>query len=331
LTGRRIRICAVISAWAATTAAVAIWIRSGAFDSTISTIARIDARAAWLVALAFAISLVATAQAWRLAFAACGARIGGLDACARYGVGSLVNTFVPGRAGDGVRAGLFMRALPAGQGRVFLAGGGFVAVTATQALVNAVLVVVAACLGALPLWPVCFVGGATALAVTLAVVHRRQLGQRVDRLLDAGRALLSEPWTGARVVGWVAIATLARVLAAAEVAASLGIPSPLACALLVTIALDLAGAFPLTPGNLGIASGAIALALESRGIVLSQAVAAGLVFHALETCAGVSFGLASLAFVARVRLPSWVSVRLGAAAGLVLVFASAATLLDEFA
>ena len=44
----------------------------------------------------------------------CGAELGYGDANARYGVGSLVNTFLPARLGDAVRFGLFSRALPSG-------------------------------------------------------------------------------------------------------------------------------------------------------------------------------------------------------------------------
>src|SRR5262245_49161512 len=36
------------------------------------------------------------------------------DAVARYGAGSLANTFLPGRAGDAIRVGLFGRVVPGG-------------------------------------------------------------------------------------------------------------------------------------------------------------------------------------------------------------------------
>ena len=76
--------------------------------------------------------------------------------------------------------------------------------------------------------------------------------------------LLVVPLLG-RVPAWVMAGTVARLGAAAAVAAAVGIPSPFLTALLVLPAIDLAGLIPITPGNIGLKSGAIALALQARG------------------------------------------------------------------
>ena len=67
---------------------------------------------------------------------------------------------------------------------------------------------------------------------------------------------------------------------------------PLLAALLILPALDVASAFPITPGSIGIGTGAVAVALASRGIAMSQAIGTGLALQAIETL--VSIGVGSL-------------------------------------
>ena len=64
------------------------------------------------------------------------------------------------------------------------------------------------------------------------------------------------------------------------VAVALGLPHPVLAALVILPALDVAGAFPLTPGSIGIGSGAVAVVLASRGIGMTQALAVGLAIQA---------------------------------------------------
>ncbi len=63
-------------------------------------------------------------------------------------------------------------------------------------------------------------------------------------------------------------------------------------------ALDVAGLIPLTPGNIGITSGAIAIALQAQGTSFTNGLAAGIAFHAVETAVGLMFGIASLVWMA---------------------------------
>jgi len=85
---------------------------------------------------------------------------------------------------------------------------------------------------------------------------------------------------------------LARVFAAAAIGVALGVRSPLVAALLIVTALDLAGQFPRTPRNIGIANGAVAIALESRSIALTTALAIGLAFQAVQTSVDIVAGAA---------------------------------------
>lgn len=61
---------------------------------------------------------------------------------------------------------------------------------------------------------------------------------------------------------------------------------------------------PLTPGNIAIASGAVALALQSTGVSPTTAIASGLAFHAIEAMAGLAFGGAGALMLARFPSPA---------------------------
>jgi uncharacterized membrane protein YbhN (UPF0104 family) len=257
-----------------------------------------DAKWLWVAGLGFVVSVGGAAGSWRSAIGLCGGRVSAIDACARYGAGSLVNTFVPARAGDAVRIGLFSRVLPHKE-RLWTTGSAFAALSAGRAVVLAALVVVGAIAGVVPLWPLAIalalVG--TSIAVTVKVRGRPPHG-RLAHLLDAFRALGSDPAAGLRIVAWLALSTIGRIAAATAVAASLGISHPLAAALVIIPALDVAGLIPITPGNVGVTSAAIAVAFQAQGVSFTQGLAAGIAFHAVETAVGIMYGLASVLWLA---------------------------------
>ena len=252
----------------------------------------------WLAGGCFVASLAGTAGAWRSAIGLVGGRVGWLDAGARYGIGSLVNSFAPARLGDLARLTLFSRVLD-GDARLWQTGGAFGVVGAARALMLAVLIVAGATAGALPLWPVLVLLALVGAAALVAILTRnRRAPSRLAHLLDAFGTLGREPRHGLRIVGWVALATAARLGAVASIAAALGVGSPLLAALLVVPALDLSGLMPLTPGNVGLTSGAVAMALRAHGVGITTALTTGIAFHAVETAAGIAFGLASALFLA---------------------------------
>ena len=166
---------------------------------------------AWLAGLGFVGSLVATAGAWRTTIAGCGGRVGRLDGCARYGAGSLVNSFLPARLGDALRVALFARTLPRSGSPALTAGGVLGAVEVARALVQAALISAAAAIGAVPFWPVLALGAVGAGAVvTVARVRRRRPRHRLVHLFDGLEALLRDRRRGALVVAWVGVAALCR-------------------------------------------------------------------------------------------------------------------------
>src|SRR5206468_2918499 len=153
-----------------------------------------------------------------------------------------------------------------------------------------------------PLWPLLIALGLVAAAVGVAVKSRdHQAEGRVSHLLDAFRALGQQPSGAVRLTAWLALSTAGRLAAATAIGAALGIHQPLAAAVVIIPALDVAGLLPLTPGNLGVTSGAIAMALQAHGMSFTNGLAAGIAFHAVETVVGLMFGMASLVWLAPAR------------------------------
>jgi uncharacterized membrane protein YbhN (UPF0104 family) len=273
--------------------------------------------------LAFLCSLLAMASAWSAALAACGARIGRRETCARYGIGSLVNTVAPLRLGDAVRVALFARALER-QDRIWAAGGALAAIEVGRVYCIAILVTVAWGIGALPLWPALVLVAVVGTAVVIAALAPRhhRLNTRLIGLLAAISGLMRSPKRAAWLLGSVAIATTTRVAAAVSICAALNIRAPLVAGLLIVAALDLSGQIPLTPGSLGITSGTVAVALASRGIGLDEALTAGIALQAVETAAGLILGTAAvlqLATIKHATLRRWTPRIFGVLAGTALI------------
>lgn len=306
----------------------------GVVGRGISAVGSANSALLTAAAACFAGALVANAGAWRTTLAACGGRCDLVGACARYGVGSLVNTFAPARLGDAARVALFSGTLPQRGNRVLTAGGALASICVMRTFVQAALFATAAAIGALPIWPVLVLGGLAAIGMGTALVFRDRVPRhRFAHGLDALRALARSPRRAAQLLAWTTSAVALRVLAAATITAALGVHWSLGTALIITAVLDLAVAIPLTPGNLGIASGAVALALESRGVPLATAVAAGIAFHAVETAAGLAFGGGGVLVLAPFRSPGarrW-TLRLACAAGAAVVVAGiGASVFPEF-
>src|SRR5215216_1026530 len=255
----------------------------------------------WLAvgAGAFGVSFLASVAAWRAALAASGGRICPRQAAARIGVGCLVNAIAPAKIGDAAKVALLAKAVE-GRDRMWTVGGVYAGLGAAHALVLAGLVVAAYATGSLPLWPVFVLCAAVAIVAGVALSSARWRGHhRLQHLFGAVAALARSPRAAAMVLGWTAVASLARVGAAAAIGAALGLPSPLLAALVILPAMDLASTIPLTPGNIGVASGAAALALQSRGIGVTDAIGVGIAIQALQTAVSAAAGTAGALYLAR--------------------------------
>jgi uncharacterized membrane protein YbhN (UPF0104 family) len=247
----------------------------------------------WLLAASFSFvaAFACTVGAWRAGFAAAGGGISPRRAASGLGVGALVNAFAPAKLGDAVKVALCSCAIE-GPGRIWTAGGVYAALAAARSLALALLVV-ASITGAVPVWPVFALCAIVAvLAAVGALSGRVRRHPRIAQVLEGFAALERSPRALAIVLGWTVGMVACRLAGTVAVAAALGLPQPLIAALLILPALDVASAFPITPGSIGIGTGAVAVALASRGIPMSEAIGTGLALQAIETL--VSIGVGSL-------------------------------------
>lgn len=255
----------------------------------------------WLATAAFGASLGASACGWASALRRCDGVTSGTDAAARYCTGSLVNALAPARIGTAVRFALFARVLP-NEGRLWTVGGIATSLSAVRALWLAVVLALGSASGALPRWPIALLLlGVLAAGVVAWRVRDTQPGTRWAHALDVFRVLGRCPRAAGRIVGWVGLAMAMRLGAAAGIAAAFGIERPLAAALLIVPALDLAGLLPVTPGNVGVASAAVAFALTAHGAGSDVALSAGIAFGAVETLTTLGLGAGSLLYFAGAR------------------------------
>lgn len=258
-----------------------------------------DASRPWLAlsSAAFLAAFACTVGAWRSALAAAGARLCPKQAAARLAIGSLVNAFTPAKLGDAVKITLCARAIDAPD-RLWTAGGTYAALAAARSLTLAALVVVASATHALPLWPVfLLVGSSAAVALAAVASSRFRRHHRIASFLAGVTSLARDRRALRGVALWTAGMQLCRLAGTVAVVSALGLPHPFLAALLILPALDLAGAVPLTPGSFGIGSGAVAVALASRGIGMTDALATGLAIQGVETVVSVTCGSLGLAYL----------------------------------
>ena len=284
----------------------------------------------WAAGLGFVSSLVASACAWRSAVLRCGGDASRFDASARYGAGSLLNAFAPAKLGTALRFALFSRVLH-GEGRLWTAAGIGTAVGIAHWLCLAALLTFGAATGVLPAWPIAIVSVVVAVAAATAWrVRDSRTGSRTAHVLDVFRIFGRCPRAAGQLLGWIGVAMLSRIAAAAAIASAFGIERPLLAATLVVPALALAGTLPLTPGNIGFASAAVAFALTAHGASADVAISAGIAFGAVETITSIAFGAGSVLYLAGAVAPGsrrWATAAVGAAGCLALGAAFGATVL----
>ena len=254
----------------------------------------------WLVVggAGFVLAFVCTVGAWRAALGAAGGPITWYQAASSIGVGALVNSVAPAKLGDAVKIALCARSIET-PGRIWTAGGAYAALAAARCLTLAGLLVVASATGAMPLWPVFALCGAVAvLAVAAGYSGRLRRHPKIAKVLAGFVALERSPRAIVTVLAWTTGMVVARLGATMAVAAALGLPHSVLAALLILPALDVASAFPLTPGSIGVGSGAVAVALAGSGIGMTQAFSVGFAIQALETIVSWAAGASGALYLA---------------------------------
>jgi uncharacterized membrane protein YbhN (UPF0104 family) len=248
-----------------------------------------------------------------------------VDASARYAVGCGLNAVAPAHVGSAVRVALFGRVT---KGGCWTVGGAAAAVGATRTVWLGVLIAIGSVGGVLPRWPLLVIGAIVAGSIFLAFGSQRfTLPARLDQLLVAFRSLAESPRDLAIVAGWALAGAVAKVAAAAAVGVAFGIDNPLKAALVIVPAVELAAVLPLTPGNVGLASAAVALALGSQGVASQAALSAGIAFGGVELLTGMAVGAAGAFALAGPWLRPYVRFAVAGAATAVAAIAFGATVL----
>jgi uncharacterized membrane protein YbhN (UPF0104 family) len=279
----------------------------------------------WVAAIIFACTSVCGALAWRAALRACGTTLPFHDAAGRYAIGCGVNAIAPAHVGSALRVALFGRVTTGG---CWTVGGASAAVGVSRVIWLGSLVALASAWGVLPIWPLFLITGIVVGAVALALVAQRlTLPRRLDQILTAFRALASSPRDLANVAGWALFGALAKVGASAAVVASFGIDHPIRAALILVPAVEIAALMPLTPGNVGVGSAAVAFALGAHGVPPDTALSVGIAFGAVELLTAVGVGVVGVLALAAPRYRMYVRITAATAASLALASAFGATVL----
>jgi uncharacterized membrane protein YbhN (UPF0104 family) len=243
----------------------------------------------WIAGFAFAGTSACGAFAWRAAIRACGTSLPAGDAAARYCVCSGVNAVSPAHLGSALRLALFARVT---RGGCWTVGGAAAAVGVTRIVWLGALIALGCASGVLPAWPLIAIATIVFAAAVAALASRRlRLPKKLEQLLTAFQALGRSPRDLATVAGWTLAGAAGKVGAATAIVMALGIDDPLRAALIIVPAVELAAILPITPGNVGLASAAVAFALGAQGVAADVALSAGLAFGGVEVLAGIGIGL----------------------------------------
>lgn len=284
-----------------------------------------DPGSLWIAGMAFAVTSLGGALAWRAALRASGSPLPVGDACARFAVGCGLNAVAPAHVGSAARIALFGRVT---HGGCWAVGGAAAAVGATRTVWLAILIAIGSMNGVLPRWPLLVLGAIVTGSALLAFGSQRfSLPSRADHVLVAFRSLASSHRDLAAVAGWTLLGAAAKVAAAAAVGGAFGVDNPLRAALVIVPAVELAAILPLTPGNIGLASAAVALALGSQGVDSQTALSAGIAFGGVELLTGMAIGAAGALALAGPWVRPYVRVALAGTATAVAAIAFGATVL----
>ena len=294
-------------------------------NEAVSGLDAADPGSLWLAAFAFLGTSLCGALAWRAALRASGSPLPCVDAAARYAVGCGLNAMAPAHVGSAVRVALFGRVT---NGGCWTVGGAAAAVGATRTVWLGVLIAIGSVGGVLPRWPLLVIAAIVGGSLLLAYGSQRfTLPRRLDQVLVAFRSLASSPRDLAIVAGWALAGAMAKIAAAAAIGLAFGIENPLKAALIIVPAVELAAILPLTPGNVGLASAAVALALGSQGVDSRTALSAGIAFGGVELLTGMAIGAAGALALAGPWVRPYVRVAVASAATVVAAVAFGATVL----
>jgi uncharacterized protein (TIRG00374 family) len=225
-----------------------------------------------------------------------------------FSIGLLGNAALPGRIGELARVAVLANRLPRRRGLwATLAGTVFAhRVFDLVVVVGLVLYVVSA--AEVPRWAqtsltAFMVLAAIVIVVSLAVARSHQrtpldgLGRarRLVTMARQGLAVMHAPLPAAVALFFQALGWTAQFFAVYAALRGFQIEEPVIVAGVVLLVMNVATAFPLWPGNVGLMQAAVALALVPYGVAYAHGFGFGLGLHAIEASVGIGLGLLFLA------------------------------------
>lgn len=230
---------------------------------------------------------------------------------AAYCVGLLGNAVVPGRVGEVARVASLARHLPERAGGWASTLGSVFAHRLFDVIPTIGLVLYVIVQANIPRWALPGVETIVAVGVALLLVgyalawRARRQPMRPSARAGRVRRLLHQALGGLRVFHSPGPALLAgllqllgwttQLLAVALAFRAFQIHQPIEAAAVVLLAINVAIAFPLWPGSVGLFQAAAALALLPYGVAYQHGFAFGIGLQAIEMSVGIGLGLLFLA------------------------------------
>lgn len=260
------------------------------------------------------VSIAVRALAWHIVLNEAlphGARPRHRHVFAAFCVGLLGNAVIPGRVGEVARIAVVSRHLPDRSRDWASTVGSVFAHRMFDVLPTLGLVLYVVVSARIPGWALHGVEtivllGALALAACCAIAWRHRRRQfaaparagRFRRLLYqalAGLRVFHSPGPAVAVALLQVAAWALQLLAVYFAFRAFQIDEPIAAAAVVLLAINVAIAFPLWPGSVGLFQAAAALALLGYGVAYEHGFAYGIGLQAIEMSVGLGLGLVFLA------------------------------------
>jgi len=225
-----------------------------------------------------------------------------------FSIGLLGNAALPGRIGELARVAVLANRLPRRRGLWATLAGTVFAHRVFDLVVVLGLVLYVVSAAEVPRWAQTSLTAFMALAVVLIVVslavarsHLRTpldgLGRarRLVTMARQGLAVMHAPLAAGVAVFFQTLGWAAQFFAVYAALRGFQIEEPVIVAGIVLLVMNIATAFPLWPGNVGLMQAAVALALVPYGVAYAHGFGFGLGLQAIETSVGVGLGLLFLA------------------------------------
>jgi uncharacterized protein (TIRG00374 family) len=223
-----------------------------------------------------------------------------------FSIGLLGNATLPGRIGELARVAVLANRLPRRRGLWATLAGTVFAHRVFDLIVVLGLVLYVVSTAEVPRWAQTSLTAFMALsAITIVIALAVARGQartdglgRVRRLLEMARqglAVMHAPSPAAVALFFQTLGWTAQCFAVYAAMRGFQIDEPIFVAAVVLLVMNIATAFPLWPGNVGLLQAAVALALVPYGIAYAHGFAFGLGLQAIEASVGIGLGLLFLA------------------------------------